>query len=146
MEYKYEGSKYRSHGRNMTAKEIAAAVRAELKEKHPDCTFSVTKETYAGGRSIHVYLMAGPFEAFLPGDNYWNRSGHDQLNEYQLKEEGYESKRLTPEAQKVAVSMVRITEAYNMDDSDSMTDYFHVNFYGHYGIGKWNKAFVNTSK
>jgi hypothetical protein len=33
----------------------------------------------------------------------------------------------------------------NFDNSDPMTDYFHVGHYVSLGIGKWDKPFVNTA-
>ena len=38
--------------------------------------------------------------------------------------------RYTPEASSALETIKGMLSSYNFDDSDSMTDYFHVNFYG----------------
>jgi len=38
---------------------------------------------------------------------------------------------------------VEIVDYYNFDDSDSMTDYYHVNFAFHLSLGKWDKLFID---
>lgn len=123
----FKGENYDS---KLSLKDIAARVRAYAKEKYPECTFSVTKDGY---RSIYIHLMSSPFQAFK-GEN---ENGYLQLNQYYIKED----ERLTEEAKKVMADMHEYLMTYNYDDSDSMTDYFCVNFYGQFAIGKWNQPF-----
>lgn len=152
--YKFEGSKYRQNS-NLTTKEIAAKIREELKTKHPNCVFSVTKESYSGGASISIDLMAAPFEAlkcyyknnWVDGvrktENYQDDKGHAQLGIISKDYENGQSNGavLTLEAWEVMKDAQSIANSYNYDDSDSMTDYFNTNFYLHLNIGKWNKPF-----
>jgi hypothetical protein len=46
-------------------KEIAKLVRKELKDKFPDLTISVTKESYSGGSSIHLSIMKSTKTKFV---------------------------------------------------------------------------------
>lgn len=142
----FEGSRYREN-QNKDIAEIATNVRAYAKKNYPDFSFSVTIERYSGGRSMTIALMSAPFEVCK--GFYDNRTqktapfkGHAQLNQYSLKEEkpsnGYI---LTDAARLILLDVCQFANSFNFDDSDSMTDYFHVNFYLHLNIGKWNKAF-----
>ena len=126
---------------NLNIKDIAKAVRASLKAKHPNCKFSVTIERYAGGQSMTVALMAAPFEAFAT-DKPIHGEGYAQVNHYYLKEQTY----LTEQARGVIADALEIVQHYNYDDSDMMTDYHSVNFSMDFRVGKWDKPFNNTSK
>ena len=50
---------------------------------------------------------------------------------------------LTKEGHALLKKVVKIADHYNFDDSDSMTDYYSVNFSFHIELGKWNKPFVD---
>jgi hypothetical protein len=145
---------------------IAKMIREQLKQEFPKCKFSVTSEWYSGGSSITVALMSAPFEAIVESD-HWEK-GYAQLNHYQLyrsfeEQSGGENhmmvisnewRRLpdgvavcngayiTEKAWAVLQRAVQIGQAQNWDNSDSMTDYFDVNYYFHINIGKWNKPFT----
>jgi len=138
-----EGSEYKNH-RYTSIKEIAKLVRAKLKNECPGCKFSVQKESYSMGQSLHVSLMSGPFDAFVAD----SERGYAQLNEYTLQDpyEEVQESILSKEAYETAQKALFITKKFNYDDSDAMIDYFDVNFYLHLDIGKYDKSFVNTSK
>lgn len=62
--------------------------------------------------------------------------GHVQLNEFYL-DRAYEGELLE--------TMTKIKNALNtgnFDHSDSQSDYFHVGFYAHMHLGRWDKDFV----
>lgn len=108
MSFKFEGSKYKET-KGLDIAEIAKLVRAEIKEKHPGIKTSVRIERYAGGRSLNVEIKGVPFKILS-----------------------------TPEGQRYSLlandlkkSIEGIVNQYNFDNSDSMTDYFHVRFYTH---------------
>lgn len=145
--------------------EIAKRIRQQLKEEFPDVTFSVTKESYSGGSSITISLMKAPFkivrtmneigemDIFDLGTGYAkedieHRQAEDyhQLNQYTLRELYNPHKWcngvfITEKAHQVLQRAVQISDQYNFDKSDHMTDYFFVNYYLHTAIGKWNKPF-----
>lgn len=60
-----------------------------------------------------------------------------QINHYYIERE-YE---LTEEARQMLKTAKELANSFNFDDSDSMIDYFHTNFYLHLSVGKWDKNF-----
>ncbi len=79
--------------------EIAKLVRKDLKEAYPRYKFSVRIDRYSMGQSLDVVV-----------------SNTDLV-------------RHSDAADKLQHEVKEIVNAYNFDDSDSMTDYFHVAFY-----------------
>lgn len=119
----------RTTKQQMNTKEVAQALRAELKAKFPGYVFSVVKDDV---NHITLTLMKAPIFPFKdPNTTY------KQVNQFHIKS----SPELTTEAQEVMQAAYELTLAYNFDDSDLMTDYFCVNFYLALGIGKWDKPF-----
>jgi hypothetical protein len=47
----------------------------------------------------------------------------------------------TDAARKVLDDVYQLVQSYNRSDCDSMTDYFDVNFYTSFDIGRWDKPF-----
>jgi len=151
----------------MDLKDIAKHVKQQLKTKYPNSVFSVTIDRYSMGQSLHINLMKSdikvirdfeeiPEIAFLHIGNGYTKEmikqrqekKYHQLNEYTLKEE-YNPDNwcngvfLTKEGHDLLQDVVKFTQYYNYNDSDSMIDYFDVNFYLSISIGKWNKDFEN---
>jgi hypothetical protein len=79
--------------------EVAKLVRKDLKEAYPRYKFSVRIDRFSMGQSLDVVV---------------SNSG---LSRHSDAANGLERK------------VKEIVDAYNFDDSDSMTDYFHVAFY-----------------
>lgn len=102
--YKFEGSKYRET-RDLPMIEICKLVRADLKEVYPDFKFSVRKGMATYTSTLDVYVKNYP-----PGYEPGSEPAKEMIKEVKT-----------------------IVNAYNMDDSDAMTDYFHVRFYDHVG-------------
>lgn len=146
-------------------KEIAKRLRIHLKKRLPDHKFSVRIERYSGGQSMSILLMSAPYTPIIESiSEEWQdgqcvivhkpvkeqiaQLNHHCLDDYKSQDEtahvrnnGYVIDDRTIKAMKIAVSF---TSGYNYDDSDSMIDYFNVNFYMHIGIGSWDKEFENT--
>ena len=120
---------------DLNIKEIAKEIRAALKKEFSSCKFSIRISRYAGGQSLDIDLVQGPFEAFT-------KAGEDcrQVNPYYISS----SNHFTAEAKKVLERAYAISKEYNYDNSDSMTDYFDVNFYVNMSVGQWNKPFKNA--
>jgi hypothetical protein len=154
----WEGSNYKL---GLGIAEIAKVVRKELKIEFPKCTFSVRIERYAGGQSLNVHLMSGPFTAIRCEYDHNHATNekterpcdkqHTQLNEYTFndgyaetmwKPAGYNNGAgLTEEAWKAMHYVKRLCASFNFNDSDAQIDYFHTNFYMHLNIGKWDKPY-----
>ena len=118
----WKGDKYDS---NMSTKEIAAAIRAYLKQAYPDCKFSVTTKYASMCRAINVALMSGPYEALRNGKT------HKSLNYFYI--EKYED--LTEWAVAVMIDVNDCIKSYRYSDCDGMIDYFDVNFYYNLYVG-----------
>ena len=166
-QHAWEGKKYRKND-NLYGASLSKAIREELKEKLPQCKFSITKETYSGGQSISVSLMSAKFNPFneLTDEiiekiktncqhsygSHWesmleqsieNYKNTTTIKKYEQLNQYYikDDFHLTEKAKDVISKALKIINAYNFDDSDSQIDYFHTNFYSHFSIGKWDKPF-----
>lgn len=157
-QHAWQGANYQP---DLGITEIAKLVRAKLKEQYPACKFSVTVEKYSGGCSMSVRLMAAPFAAIATPDpdkipnraltwgveqamKSWQNLAdrqHHQVNHYYIQDDYY----MTEEAKEVLGAATKLANSFNYDDSDSMIDYFHTNFYLHVAIGKWDKPFTKTN-
>jgi len=147
----------------MDISDIAKDIRKQLKHKFPKCKFSVRIERFSMGQAIDIHLISAPFEAInkeetirfmeYRGNTQYIDSvnwGNAQLNEYQFDDFdnhlGFPGLNngtvLTWAAWQTMKTAKDIIDFYNFDESDTQTDYFHVNFYTHYQIGKWDKPFV----
>ena len=129
----WEGAKYNL---NMTTKEIAAAIREDLKNEKicKGCKFSVSFKLASCCAEIFVYLMTAPKEVrtdTADGDMSNVRRDDNRLNAY---------------GQKVMNAVISIVNAYNRSDCDGMIDYFDVRFYDSIGVGKWDKPFKVENK
>ena len=65
-----------------TTKERAKRIRVELKERYPDCKFSVVTGYASLMSEITVSLMSAPRKPYT-GSEHWS-DGQAQLNEYVL--------------------------------------------------------------
>ena len=129
--YTQNGWKGDNYHPDRSTAEVSKILREYAKRVYPDHKLSITTHTFAGGSSIHVALMAAPYEAFADGKK------QSSLNQYYLQE----NTSLTPQAKKVMLDMNRVINSYRRSDCDSMIDYFDVSFYYDLSIGRWNKPF-----
>ena len=133
--------------------EIAKLMRQDIKQAIAEALlpgkpvkYSVRTETYSGGGSINIEVRDWPeawqeCDGYKPGDRVVSGMGRQLCRDYfcaaMLAITGEERpgtqahEVLTEDAQAVEMTLKRIREAYNHDGSDSMVDYFDVNYYGH---------------
>lgn len=110
----FVGNKYEA-SKGLTTTEIAKAIRHDLKNQQAAgnlnkvLKFSVKTAYFAGGSSIRVNIK-GAGEVRSP--DAWGRNVY------------------TEEAKKALDVVEAVVNSYNFDGSDTMTDYFHVRFYG----------------
>jgi hypothetical protein len=105
------GNKYKEV-KNLTVVEIAKLVRKDLKQFN-DCKFSVTSDY----NTITVYLKDSPLNRLEIYD--------------QSQELGWGGKVIAIE-KNFRSKVKEILDQYNFNNSEIMTDYFHVNFYSHF--------------
>jgi hypothetical protein len=118
------GKKY---NRDLSTPQIAAAFRVDVKDAikagvlPAGLKLSVKSSRFAGGSSIRVTIKACPSVTILNVEN---------VNADRADGGTYPSRpRYTAEAIALRDALDGMLKAYNYDGSDTMTDYFHVNFY-----------------
>lgn len=145
---------------NLSLKEIAQIVRDYLKNVYPTWKFSVSTKYASMYQALHIAVTETPVDIFsregiAKTASYLTWRQHYQTEEEALRhliqlayESGYlqnwgswndERSLFTDYAQAVLGDVESLVESYNLSDCDSQIDYFHVNFYSHFDIGKWNK-------
>lgn len=143
--------------RSRSLKEIAQSVRAELKKEFPDCKFSVRTQYASMCQELKVSLMASPESVYASllsrpdkydGSQHEINPGYNQLNHYYIEEDyNHEGQwysngvHLTEKGAKMLNRVVEIANQENWNNSDSMTDYFDVNYYFSLSIGQWDKPY-----
>ncbi len=111
--YKFVGCNFFTYD----TKEIAKIIRQHLKKQFPEVKFSVT----SGHNSINISIKKSPF-------NYSKLAYNPNISHLQYR--AFEEKN-NPEINAILNYVEKYAESYNFDDSDTMTDYFHTNFYLH---------------
>ena len=148
---------------NLGTTEIAKRIRQQLKEEFKGCKFSVISEYYSMGSSITIALMEANFKVvkdfsdiqeealqeYSSGRSFeqlksMQEDKYQQLNQYVLRKE-FDPRSwcngvfLTEKGHDLLKRVVAISDYYNYDNSDSMTDYYDVNFSFSIALGKWDK-------
>lgn len=130
------GSKYDAT-RDLPTKEIAKRIRADIKDAIrggvlPAIKTSVRYRSFAGGSAIDVTVTALPeaFPMLSPKFASWCRQfpADRWCAPMSLQDQH------SPERSSMMTRLKSICDAYNRDNSDSMTDYFDVRFYGSVSI------------
>jgi hypothetical protein len=114
--------------------ESVKQMRNQIKNLYPvkqGWKFSITRENYSNVRCV---ILAAPIE--LRVDNSKTNEG---VNNYYI-ETRYNGE--NEKATEVLKSINQILNTDNFDESDSMTDYFHVGHYVSISIGSWDKPFT----
>jgi len=122
------GSKYKS---GVYTKEIAGLVRADIKKELPKgVRATVRTDYYAGGSSIDIYLRAIGGESLQTAEyKQWHLAC--EASGWKMADLKTQPKQYTETTRKVLKALDDLLRAYHYDASDSMTDYYHVNFAAH---------------
>ena len=158
--YGWEGSRYDG---SLTLKEISKIVKAYIKEKYPTCKFSVRTHYASMCQELTVDLKEFPSQMYKTGEDLknegidynaeeirqcmrrmetnglwtltcWNDDDFVKAYEKALEENPSFYGIYTEYFKSVVKDVDAFVNSYNYDDSDSMTDYFDVNFY-YFGCG-----------
>ncbi len=143
----WAGSKYDS---SRSTKEVAALVRAYVKEIYPTYKFSVRYSHASMCSEVHVELVNAPYEIYKQFEELtqeerfwvWQRAEYNSWvkpfgclddEHMAILKKAYEEhtflKRYTEVVQSVIDDIDREVNSYRYDDSDGMIDYFSTNFY-----------------
>lgn len=158
--YGWEGSRYDG---SLTLKEISKIVKAYTKEKYPTCKFSVRTHYASMCQELTVDLKEFPSQMYKTGEDLknegidynaeeirqcmrrmetnglwtltcWNDDDFVKAYVKALEENPSFYGIYTEYFKSVVKDVDAFVNSYNYDDSDSMTDYFDVNFY-YFGCG-----------
>lgn len=124
----FKGSKYDS---KLSTSDITKVVKKTIETKYPYMVITVKKRNF---NAITAQILDIGFNPFIPeyekfkleggSDNDWT----DEFNDRRIKE------RLTADALRIEAECNDILQSYNYDNSEPMTDYFDVNFYGRFDL------------
>ncbi|MDR1541324.1 MAG: hypothetical protein LBU32_25685 [Clostridiales bacterium] len=147
--YTQNGWKGKNYDSILSTIDIAKLIRQYVKQAYPLHKFSVTRQYFAGGSSIHVALMEAPHPVFAEGksprdDHVQNAPAYFEPGRWAFGDEPRCV--LTEQAVTVLQDVQAFINSYNYDDRDSMIDYFSTNFYSRLDIGKWDKPFKVVEK
>jgi hypothetical protein len=114
--------------------ESVKQMRNQIKEMYPSkqgWKFSITRENYSNVRCV---ILSAPIELRID-----NSKTNEGVNHFYI-ETRYNGE--NEKATEVLKNINDILNTDNFDESDSMTDYFHVGHYISISIGDWNKPFT----
>jgi hypothetical protein len=124
----FYGSKF-EETKDLDVKDVAKLIRAEIKAIKKAGVYlpkalkvSVKISRYSGGQSLDIVIKGVPFKVLRQ-----EFLAHVTNNPY-ASLQGVE--RYTPQAKAVMATLTEIMESYNRDQSDTISDYFSVKFYG----------------
>jgi hypothetical protein len=128
MTNRSEGSKYVAT-KNLRDTEIAKLIRGDIKAAIAagDLPKGLKCSVRTSGSSTHSAIDI-TVTAVPAGFLYWTEAFlvHDLMHPHVC----FDGDRTTEEAQAIVRKLEQIHGAYNFDNSDSQTDYFHVRYYG----------------
>lgn len=169
----FTGSRYKG---DRSLKDIAVLIREYVKAKYPKFKFSIRTEYASMCQKLYITLTEGYTDLFVSEEEYrtkmseyyrygmrmvgrseeeiqkqvdydWeNRHGNGiQIRSYDIREDADYG--LRPEIYAMLSDVARYAESYNYDHSDSMVDYFDVNFY-FFGVsvGRYDKPYKINEK
>lgn len=112
-----------AHPENLANKEIAAQVRAHLRERFPEVKFSLRCRAAGYTGAIDGEIIASPY-------------GRERImkDRYTGEPDRWGYMQNSPELEAVLKYFDAYLQSYNYDNSDYMTDYFDVGFYGRFEI------------
>lgn len=109
------GNKYQQV-KDLTVVQIAKLVRKDLKQFN-DCKFSVISDH----NSINIFLMDSSIDRLDVYDELYHTGRGDKI--IIINKNFYNN-------------IMEILDQYNFDNSETMTDYFHVNYYSFFYLAK----------
>ena len=112
-----------AHPTNLANKEIAAQVRAHLKERFPEVKFSLRCRDSGYTGAIDGEIIASPYGR-----------EHIMKDRYTGEPDRWGYMQNSAELDAVQKYFDAYLQSYNYDNSDYMTDYFDVGFYGNFSV------------
>jgi len=133
----YERTYNSNYDSSLSTTDIAKKVRQEIAKmkKTGDLDkgfkFSIRAEYFSGGSAIRASITAVP-----EGVEAYNSEYYDAYNR---GESTYAMSRFSAPVKAASEKVLALINSFNYDGSESMVDYFDVNFYCHSCDPAWNK-------
>lgn len=116
-------------------KEITAEIRRQCRAiaKAAGCKVSVTKSEYTGGRSVYVTITASERNHLCEIYRAYNKANpHAGMYDFvNPRDVAFNRMHLADWAIELLAELNTVVDSFNWNNSDIMTDYYHVNFYAH---------------
>lgn len=116
-------------------KEITAEIRRQCRAiaKAARCKVSVTKSEYTGGRAVYVTITASERNHLCPIYRAFEKANphagmYDFVNPRDI---AHNRMHLADWAIELLAQLNSVVDSFNWNNSDIMTDYYHVNFYAY---------------
>ena len=111
-------------------------IKKQLSEKLPEYKFSVTRSDFAGGHSVSVRVLSGPFEVFASPEARENNNGYIDIFRDRYKEDERINNAIKPDIDK----MYKI-----IYDIGQFPSGYHGGPYLHWNFGSYSKPYQVTA-
>lgn len=131
----YEIAYGSTYDKTLSTKEVAKKIREQIKADKKagnlpkGLKVSVRYKSFSGGTSIDLTVTAVDFQHMNTARVIWENENPNQIADYEADPELRE--RYSLKGREVLKRLQSLMDGFNYDGSDSMVDYFNVNFYGH---------------
>lgn len=137
--YTSNGWAGKNYDRNLKGKDIAAKVRAFVKNEFPDFKFSIRSKFGMQADTIYITVLSGPIPALCEGNT---RSYESCVSGFGDAYKG----RITDEMLAVLDKVHSFVSSFRYSDCDGMIDYFDTNFYCWMYVGDYDRPYQITGK
>lgn len=137
--YTSNGWAGKNYDRNLKGKDIAAKVRAFVKNEFPDFKFSIRSKWGMQADTIYITVLSGPIPALCEGNP---RSYESCVSGFGDAFKG----RITDKMLAVLDKVYSFVSSFRYSDCDGMIDYFDTNFYCWMYVGDYDRPYQITDK
>lgn len=137
--YTSNGWAGKNYDHNLKGKDIAAKVRAFVKNEFPDFKFSIRSKFGMQADTIYITVLSGPIPALCEGNT---RSYESCMSGFGDAFKG----RITDKMLAVLDKVYSFVSSFRYSDCDGMIDYFDTNFYCCMYVGDYDRPYQITEK
>ncbi len=137
--YTSNGWAGKNYDHNLKGKDIAAKVRAFVKNEFPDFKFSIRSKFGMQADTIYITVLSGPIPALCEGNT---RSYESCVSGFGDAFKG----RITDKMLAVLDKVYSFVSSFRYSDCDGMIDYFDTNFYCWMYVGDYDRPYQITEK
>lgn len=120
---------------DLSLSEIAKLIKNEMKRKYPEATFSITKESFSGGQSLHINLMKStknPFNTFEKAIEEADGKGncYNRIYAHPERWQGLTERDLEESKRNIEALKRRLNNGYSQLNHYNIKDDFDLSEYG----------------